>query len=67
MPMAKRKKQLPIGAVLFSYVGSDQDFNKFLKSVVHDYLSVSDLSAITTDKSISNVEKSVQNQLSVAF
>jgi hypothetical protein len=65
--LARKQNQIPIGSVLFSYVGSDHDFDKFLKSVVHDYLAVSDLSAPGADNSIAKVEFSDINQLSVAL
>ena len=33
-------RQENIAEVTFSYVGTDEQFNEFLKMLVHDYLSV---------------------------
>jgi hypothetical protein len=65
--LGRKAQQVPIETVLFSYVGSDQDFDKFLKAVVHDYLAVSELSAISMDNSIAKVVIPDYNQLSVAL
>ena len=35
-----RKRKDNISEVTFSYVGTDEQFDKFLKMLVHDYLSV---------------------------
>ena len=37
--MARKRKE-NISAVMFSYVGTDEQFDEFLKMLVHDYLSV---------------------------
>ena len=37
--MARKRKE-NISEVMFSYVGTDEQFDKFLKMLVHDYLSV---------------------------
>lgn len=37
--MANTRKE-NITEVMFSYVGTDAQFNEFLKMLVHDYLSV---------------------------
>ena len=34
-----RRKRPEITSVLFSYVGTDAQFDEFLKGVIHDYLS----------------------------
>ena len=34
-----RRKRPEITSVLFSYVGTDSQFDEFLKGVIHDYLS----------------------------
>ena len=34
-----RKKRPEITSVLFSYVGTDAQFDEFLKGVIHDYLA----------------------------
>ena len=38
-PMARKRKE-NISEVTFSYVGTDEQFDEFLKMLVHDYLSV---------------------------
>ena len=35
-----RKRKDNISEVTFSYVGTDEQFNEFLKMLLHDYLSV---------------------------
>lgn len=57
--MARKRNDIPIGAVLFTYNGSDQDFDNFLKSVVHDYLAVGDLPINREVDFIEKVESSV--------
>ena len=37
--MARKTEYPKISQVLFCYLGTDESFNRFLKSVVHDYLS----------------------------
>ena len=37
--MARKRKE-DISEVMFSYVGTDEQFNEFLKMLLHDYLSV---------------------------
>ncbi len=37
--MARKRKE-NISEVMFSYVGTDEQFNEFLKMLLHDYLSV---------------------------
>ena len=37
--MARKRKE-NISEVTFSYVGTDEQFDEFLKMLVHDYLSV---------------------------
>ncbi len=34
-----KRKRSEITSVLFSYVGTDAQFDEFLKGVIHDYLS----------------------------
>ena len=38
--LTKRKTPV-IESVLYSYTGTDDDFNRFLKAVVHDFYTVS--------------------------
>ena len=37
--MARKRKET-ISEVMFSYIGTDAQFDEFLKMLVHDYLSV---------------------------
>ena len=37
--MARKRKE-NISEVMFSYVGTDEQFDEFLKMLVHDYLPV---------------------------
>ena len=37
--MARKIEYPKIIQVLFCYLGTDESFNRFLKSVIHDYLS----------------------------
>ena len=37
--MARKRKE-NISEVMFSYIGTDEQFDEFLKMLVHDYLSV---------------------------
>ena len=38
--MGKRNKRPEIVSVMFTYVGTDTQFDEFLKMMVHDYLAV---------------------------
>ena len=53
--MAQRKKN-NITSVLFSYVGTDAQFNEFLKLMVHDYLAVDNPYTNQKSDSVGNVE-----------
>ena len=35
----KKNNSLPIESITFEYVGTDKQFNEFLRSVIHDYVS----------------------------
>lgn len=37
--MARQKKYAEIHTVTFQYIGTDKEFNFFLKSVVYDYFT----------------------------
>ena len=41
--MARKAEPIIISTVEFDYVGTDEQFNTFLKSVVKDYISENDL------------------------
>ena len=38
--MGRKKKESNIASVMYSYVGTDDQFYEFLKMMLHDYLSV---------------------------
>ena len=57
--MARKRNETPVSSVLFTYVGTDADFEKFLKTVVHDYLMVGDLPISEVDNFIQEVESEV--------
>ena len=38
--MGKKRKESNITSVMYSYVGTDDQFDDFLKMIIHDYLSV---------------------------
>lgn len=57
--MGRKRKETPIGSVVFTYVGTHEDFNKFLKTVVHDYFHVGDLPVNQGGNLVEKVEKVV--------
>lgn len=61
--MPRKRTEAPIGGVLFSYVGTDADFEIFLKAVVHDYLMIGDLPLSDTERSIQKVESSIASMV----
>lgn len=38
--MTRKNKELNIASVMYSYVGTDNQFDEFLKLMLHDYLAV---------------------------
>ena len=38
--MGRKRKETNIASVMYSYVGTDDQFDDFLKMMIHDYLSV---------------------------
>ena len=56
--MAKRKQEV-LGDVLFDYVGTDHDFDIFLKMLLHDYLSIDQSYMLLEQKSVDKVESDV--------
>ena len=40
--MGRKKNESNIHSVMYSYVGTDDQFDHFLKMIIHDYLSVDD-------------------------
>ena len=54
----KKHNSLPIESVTFEYVGTDKQFNEFLRSVIHDYVS--------DDKTLPQQENNSHNEQSIA-
>lgn len=38
--MARKDKKRNLSHVMYSYVGTDAQFDEFLKMIIHDYLAV---------------------------
>lgn len=38
--MGRKRKESNIASVMYSYVGTDDQFDDFLENMIHDYLSV---------------------------
>ena len=38
--MSRKKKESNIASVMYSYTGTDEQFDEFLKMMLHDYLAV---------------------------
>ena len=51
--MARKRKE-NISEVMFSYVGTDEQFNEFLKMLLHDYLSVDQPYTKSQEDSVGN-------------
>lgn len=51
-----RKKKNNISNVLFTYVGTDAQFDEFLKSVIHDYLVVDSPHNVPSTEIVGKVE-----------
>ena len=54
-----KQQRNPIIGVTFSYVGTDSDFETFLKILVRDYLSADDPAANSETDSVQKVESEV--------
>ena len=54
----KKNNSLPIESVTFEYVGTDKQFNEFLRSVIRDYVS--------DDKTLPPQKPSDHNEQSIA-
>ena len=51
--MARKRKET-ISEVTFSYIGTDAQFDEFLKMLVHDYLSVDQPYTKSQEDSVGN-------------
>ena len=54
----KKNNSLPIERVTFEYVGTDKQFNEFLRSVIRDY--------VTDDKTLPEQENADHNEQNIA-
>ncbi|MDO4269744.1 MAG: hypothetical protein Q4C72_02360 [Eubacteriales bacterium] len=54
--MPKKKDKDRLRTVMFSYVGTDQEFDRFLKMMLHNYLSVDQPYTQLAQKIVDNVE-----------
>ena len=54
--MQKRRKEAEINSVMFSYVGTSDDFTKFLQSLVHNYLTLANECGCDPQKNVDKVE-----------
>ena len=57
--MGRKKKESNIKSVMYSYVGTDDQFDHFLKMMIHDYLSVDDPYTNQPADSVGKVENEV--------
>ena len=51
--MARKRKET-ISEVTFSYIGTDEQFDEFLKMLLHDYLSVDQPYTKSQEDSVGN-------------
>lgn len=58
--MSRKKQRSNIVSVMYSYVGTDKQFDAFLKMLVHDYLSVDHPYTNQTTDFVSKVENSAE-------
>lgn len=57
--MARKKKKSNITSVMYSYIGTDAQFDEFLKMMIHDYLAVDDPYTNQKPDFVGNVESGV--------
>ena len=57
--MGRKKKESNIVSVMYSYVGTDDQFDEFLKMMLHDYLSVDNPYTNQTPDFVGKVETGV--------
>lgn len=56
--MGVRRREDKLHCVTYEYVGTDKDFDAFLKLLIHDYLAVDNPGA-ATEETIEKAESSV--------
>ena len=57
--MNRKKKESNIVSVMYSYTGTDEQFDEFLKMMLHDYLAVDNPYINQESDFVSNVESGV--------
>ena len=65
--MGRKKKESNIKSVMYSYVGTDDQFDHFLKMMIHDYLSVDDPYTNQPADSVGKVENEVARLVLIAI
>ena len=58
-PMSRKKKESNIVSVMYSYTGTDSQFDEFLKMMLHDYLAVDNPYTEQIPDFVGNVESGV--------
>lgn len=56
--MGVKRREDKLQCVTYEYIGTDKDFDAFLKLLIHDYLAVDNPGA-ATEEIIENTESSV--------
>lgn len=56
--MGVKRREDKLRCVTYEYIGTDKDFDAFLKLLIHDYLAV-DNPGTTTEKIVEKAESSV--------
>lgn len=54
--MGRKKKESNIASVMYSYVGTDEQFDEFLKLMLHDYLAVDNPYTVQAEDFVAKVE-----------
>ena len=57
--MGRKRKEANIVSVMYSYMGTDDQFDDFLKMMIHDYLSVDHPYTKRTTDFVAKVETEV--------
>ncbi len=52
----KKEKEPIISTVIFNHIGTEKDFNNFLKSVVHDYFDFENMKPYNPKNIVQKVE-----------
>ena len=55
--LLRKQKPIKIASVRYNYVGTDENFNLFLRNVIKDYLQDDSMTPVFTEKSDSSAAK----------